>query len=106
MTKSNLFDDIPEVIEKEITEVLTLSSSVRIEKIISQGQCSPKNFWYDQSENEWVILLRGRAILEFENGEFVELDEGDYINIAAHTKHRVEWTAPYEENIWLAVFYK
>lgn len=106
MIKSNLLDNIPETIEREITEVLTQSNSIRIEKIISQGQGSPINFWYDQSENEWVILLRGSAILEFENGEFIQLDEGDYINIPAHTKHRIEWTASYEQNIWLAVFYK
>jgi cupin 2 domain-containing protein len=106
MIKYNLFDDIPEVIEREITEVLAQSSSVRIEKIVSQGQSSPENFWYDQEENEWVILLRGSAILEFENGEFIQLDEGDYINIPAHKKHRVEWTVIYEQTIWLAVFYK
>ena len=106
MNKSNLFDYIPEVIESEITDILTESSSLRIERIISQGQSSPVNFWYDQEENEWVILLRGRAVLEFEDGDFIHLDEGDYVNIPAHKKHRVEWSAPYEENVWLAVFYK
>ncbi len=84
MKKSYFFDDLPEDIEREITETLIQSSSVRIEKIVSQGQSSPINFWYDQPENEWVIVLRGSAILEFEGGEFIQLDEGDYINIPAH----------------------
>lgn len=106
MNKSYFFDDIPENIEREITETLIQSSSVRIEKIVSQGQRSPINFLYDQPENEWVILLRGSAILEFEGGEFIQLDEGDYINIPAHKNHRVEWTTPFEQTIWLAVFYK
>lgn len=106
MIKSNLFDDIPEIIESEITEVIAKSSSVRIEKIISQGQGSPINFWYEQQENELVILLRGRAILEFESGEFLHLEEGDYVNIPALKRHRVEWTPLHEQTIWLTVFYK
>ncbi len=31
---------------------------------------------------------------------------GDFVNIPAHKKHRVEWTTPDELTIWLAVFYK
>ena len=28
---------------------------------------SPEDFWYDQDKNEFVILVSGSAVLEFEN---------------------------------------
>ena len=77
----------------------------RIEKIMSQGHCSPEGFWYDQDENEWVTVLQGRAVLGFENGREIEMKPGDHLNIPAHQKHRIQWTDPEQETIWLAVFY-
>jgi len=35
----------------------------------------------------------------------VVLTAGDYLNIPAYIRHRVEWTAENEETIWLAVRY-
>jgi cupin 2 domain-containing protein len=90
---------------KERVEVLLEDNSVRIERIVSHGQASPADFWYDQDEDEWVLLVQGAARLRFEN-EVVEMKAGDFINIPAHRKHRVEWTAPDEPTIWLAVFYR
>lgn len=79
---------------------------VRIERIVSTGHPSPEGFWYDQDEHEWVVVLMGRAKLIFEgNSEPVEMGPGDYMNIPAHRKHRVEWTSPDEPTVWLAVFY-
>ncbi len=103
--KQNLFQDIPENIHEEFFETIIESDSVRIERIISKGQNSPPNFWYDQDKNEWVIVVKGKARLQFEEGSIIELGEGDFINIPAHQKHRVEWTDPNSETIWLAVFY-
>ena len=37
--------------------------------------------------------------------EAVIMKTGDYINIPAHRKHRVEWTDPEEDTIWLAIHY-
>ena len=59
-----------------------------------------------QKENEWVILLKGHAKLLFEKSDMIELFPGDNINIPTNTKHRVEWTDPVNETIWLAVFYQ
>ena len=74
--------------------------------IFSKGHASPENFWYDQAQNEWLIVLKGHARLRFaEEDQAVEMKRGDYINIPAHCKHRVEWTDPNEETIWLAVHY-
>jgi cupin 2 domain-containing protein len=35
----------------------------------------------------------------------VEMKPGDFLNIPAHRRHRVEWTTPGEPTIWLAVHY-
>ena len=103
--KQNVFDNIPNRIPREIIETLIEDKNVKVERIVSRGHSSPKGFWYDQDENEWVLLLRGQAKLLFENDEVIELLPGDYINISANKKHRVEWTDPESETIWLAVFY-
>lgn len=101
----NVFDHLPESIPEELVEVLAANQHVRIERIVSHGHFSPEGFWYDQDENEWVIVLKGAARLRFE-GHVMELKPGDFVNIPAHRKHRVEWTTPDEPTIWLAVFYK
>jgi cupin 2 domain-containing protein len=106
MDTSNIYSDIPKHIPNELIERVFQSESLRIERIISYGQSSPKDFWYDQEENEWVILLKGKAILKFNNNSSVELQEGDYLFIPAHKKHRVEWTDTNKKTIWLAVFFK
>lgn len=106
MTKGNVWADIPDRLPEELTEMLAGSRGVRIERIISQGHCSADGFWYDQDYNEWVLLLQGKAGLSFEGTPaIVELTAGDYINIPAHVRHRVAWTAEDTETIWLAVKY-
>lgn len=103
--KSNIFENIPYNIPKEIFKPIIENDSVKIERIVSKGHLSPANFWYDQDKNEWVIVLKEKAILEFEYDSRIELNEGDYLNISAHKKHRVSWTDPEQETIWLAVIY-
>ena len=104
--KQNLFTNSPKEIPDEIFETLAENKNIKIEKIISKGHSSPESFWYDQEENEWVILLKGKAKLRFENNTTTELLPGDFVNIPKHVKHRVDWTDPEIETIWLAVFYK
>ncbi|MGH8427200.1 MAG: cupin domain-containing protein [Gammaproteobacteria bacterium] len=82
-------------------------TGVKIERIVSKGQRSEPGFWYDQEQNEWVVLIRGEAELRFEDGNrSVRLTAGMHVNIPAHTRHRVEWTKQDEVTIWLAVFYQ
>lgn len=102
MKAQNIFSSIPEKIEQEIHERFLASDSVTIEKIVSKGQESP---WLDQSNNEWVMVIKGNATLVFADQSAVQLTAGDFINIPAHTKHRVAWTDPDTETIWLAVHY-
>jgi cupin 2 domain-containing protein len=87
-------------------QFLTLfeNGAVKIERIVSQSYQSPKNFWYDQPNTEWVIVLRGAATLEFQYGTLIEMKEGDYLLIPSHAKHRVSQTGP--ETVWLAVHVK
>lgn len=120
---TNLFASIPDVLPEELVETLLQADGVRIERIVSHGHASPPGLervphqdsasatseydthWYDQAESEWVLLVAGAARLRFED-KVIEMRPGDFVNIPAHTKHRVEWTSPKEKTIWLAVFYE
>lgn len=102
----NIFKEIPKEIPDEIFQKILSTDKLKIERILSKGHASPKEGWYDQNTNEWVILLKGKAKLTFkERKNPVELTPGDYINIPSHVKHRVEWTDPSQETIWLAIHY-
>ena len=100
----NLFKNMPDELPDELVEILAESSSVRIERIISDGHRSGEDFWYDQDENEWVLLMAGSAVLEFE-ARAVKLAAGDHLLIPAHQRHRIQSTSAAEKTIWLAVFF-
>jgi cupin 2 domain-containing protein len=106
MIPANVLANIPQPTADEFFETLVQRPHIKIERIVSHGHSSPKDFWYDQDMNEWVLLLKGRAKLLFE-GEAtqVEMIAGSYLEIPAHKKHRVEWTDPREDTVWLAVHY-
>ena len=106
MLTNNIFNAIPNTFAEELLEDIVKSGDVRIERILSKGHSSPEQGWYDQDENEWVIVLQGQGTLTFEDGSSVTLAAGDYINIPAHKKHKVSWTDPDTVTVWLAVFYK
>jgi cupin 2 domain-containing protein len=104
MTRPNLFGDLPQQLPDELITTLLDAANVRIERIISHGHASQPGFWYDQDRHEWVMVLRGAARLQFED-EIVEMKPGDFVNIPAHRRHRVEWTTSDEPTVWLAVHY-
>jgi len=104
---TNLFSNMPDKLPAELCETLLQSESVRIERIVSTGHATPDQTWYNQSEHEWIIVLKGEAKLLFDGDDTpLDLKPGSYINIPAHRKHRVEWTSPDEPTVWLAVFYR
>lgn len=106
MRKGNIYSDVPERCPEEISETLIGSERMSIQRIISDGHASPDGFWYDQDQSEWVLLLQGEAALRFDGQEeLVFLKSGDWIDIAAHVRHRVEWTDQKQKTVWLAVFY-
>lgn len=103
----NLFAGLPTALSEELVTILAENQHVRIERIVSTGHASPEGFWYDQEENEWVVVLKGEANLVFEgDDEPITMRPGDHVFIPAHHKHRVEWTTPNEPTVWLAVFYR
>ena len=104
MKKYNIFEEI--IIDKNEEKFFEIfkNETIKIEKIVSNGQTSPQNFWYEQEQNEFVLVLEGFAILEFEDKE-IELKKGDCLNIKAMQKHRVKFTSLDEPTIWFAVFY-
>ncbi len=78
-----------------------------MERIVSRAHVSPPDSWCDQDEHEWVAVLAGKAQLQIEGqDQLVTLGPGDMYDLPAHTKHRVVWTAPDKETIWLAVFWR
>ncbi|OZG71663.1 cupin [Hahella sp. CCB-MM4] len=101
----NIFDSIPQDLSAEVFERLAGNSQVKIERIISLGHRSPETGWYDQEQHEWVMVVKGEAVISFDNGNDVRLRTGDYLDIPARQKHKVSWTDPENETIWLAVFY-
>jgi len=104
---TRLLADLPASLPEELVSVLLATPHVRIERIVSTGQASPAGFWYDQDENEWVIVIEGSAAVQFAgDSEPVVLQRGSYLNIPAHKRHRVAWTDPNQKTVWLAIHYK
>ena len=92
---------------EELLTTLAERPGVRVERIVSTGQASPPGFWYDQDWGEWVVLLTGAARLRLaEEAEARRLAPGDWVDIPAHCRHRVEWTDPDQPSVWLTVHYR
>lgn len=89
----------------EIFETLCKGEGIHVERIISNGQTTPPDKWYDPLRNEWVVLLQGRASLELENGKIIHLSKGDHLLIPAGQKHRVSYTSKTPHCIWIAVHF-
>jgi len=89
--------------ESEVFETLLKTGDLLVERIISHGQATATGEWYDQDQDEWVVLLTGKASIRFSPGEIIELLPGDYLFIPAHQRHRVESASADPECIWLAI---
>ncbi len=103
-SRNNIFASMPPRSSDERFETLWKNEHFQLERIVSQGHATPAGQWYDEDQDEWVILLQGNARLQIEDQEQpISLDPGDYLLIPAHTRHRVEWTDPDRTTIWLAI---
>ncbi len=103
---SNLLADVPARLTEEFFTTILKTADLRIERIVSTGQATPPGDWLAQDRSEWVMILSGSAGLRFED-ETVErrLGPGDYIDIAAGRRHRVQWTDGAAPTVWLAIHY-
>jgi cupin 2 domain-containing protein len=91
---------------EEKFETLLQTPAFLLERITSLGHTTPLGQWYDQIRDEWVMLIQGAAQLRMENCEsLVNLLPGDHIHLPAHCRHRVEWTDPDQETVWIALHY-
>lgn len=100
----DLFNRTSDTIGDEFFEKLLLLDGLKIERIVSNGQSTPVNEWYDQDWNEWVLLVSGEALMRLEHEvEVRHLRAGNWLLLPAHCRHRVEWTLPGQETIWLAL---
>ena len=104
LRRGNLFAALPRRQAEEQIDLLVEGAGVRIERIVSTGQASPRGFWYDQPDDEFVVLLTGAARLRFEEGDVTaDMKPGDWVEIPAHMRHRVEATHAESATVWLAV---
>lgn len=102
-TPRNIFapPETPVPASREIFESLVECHGVKVERIISHSAASPEGVWYDQEHDEWVLLLKGEAVLHLHPDTLISLKTGDHLFLPAHQKHRVASTAA--ETLWLAV---
>ncbi len=107
MTKIlNLFAELPDASCGERFDPLFQRNGLLVERIVSQGQVTPDAEWYDQSWDEWILLLAGSAEIVIEGDEYpTQLVPGDSMLFPARCRHRVTGTAPDSKTVWLAVHY-
>lgn len=100
-TRGNFFAPLTKAVDRELVETLVDDPTVRI---VSTGQVTPEGYWYDQTEHEFVLLLCGAAVLHFEaDKRRITLAAGDWVEIPAHVRHRVDWIDPDAPTVWLAM---
>lgn len=99
--QGNLFASLSAATDGERFETLFASPACRVERILSFGHASPPGFWYEQAEDEWVVLVAGCAVLAFAGGRMLDLRAGDWVSLPARCRHRIESVSA--DAIWLAV---
>ena len=103
----NFFENLPDAASGEIIQQRCRAAGGFIERIITHGQTTPAGEWLDQSTDEWVLLLRGAARLQFEDqADEIRMRPGDELWIPAGSRHRVSWTPANETTLWLAVHFE
>ena len=102
---ANMFDLPAKLPPQELFETLFNNEQVLIERVVSTGQVTPPGEWYDQEQNEWLMVLQNSEELSYENNSRIKLTRGDYLLIPAHQKHRVEYTSTEPPCIWLTIFF-
>lgn len=101
----NIFELPDKLSSQELVDSLLDNDRVLIERIVSTGQITPEGEWYDQEQNEWLIVLQGEGELSYVDNSHIKLTTGDYLFIPAHQKHRVEYTSTKPPCIWLTIFF-
>ena len=95
----NIYDYITPSKGEEFTLLLE-KENIKITRIVSSDNLYDTH--YCQKEDEFVILLKGKATLEVEGKETI-LNKGDTLFIPAKTEHKVLTTK--KGTLWLAVHF-
>ncbi|MBI3444254.1 MAG: cupin domain-containing protein [Magnetospirillum sp.] len=99
-----LFSDLPDQFDDERFDPLLQGGGFRLLRIVSNGQSTPDGLWLDQDDDEWVLVLKGAAMVMIEGEAKAHgLAPGDWLYLPAHCRHRVEWTAQDQPTVWLAL---
>ncbi len=98
----NLLDNIPSTSKDEIFKTIVSNDNVKIERILSYGQTTPKDYWYDQDEDEFIYIVQGKAKIKYDDETIYTLNTNDSLYIQAHQKHQVIYTS--NPTVWLAIF--
>ena len=98
MRTGNLFADAAPPEEGERFETILSHRNLVIERITSSAALTLRE--YVQTQDEWVVLVRGEAQLRVA-GEPVVLEAGDHLFLPAGMPHTVECVS--DGAIWLAV---
>jgi cupin 2 domain-containing protein len=103
-TLGHLFADLPDASTQEQFQTLAAAAGARVERIVSCGQTTPPDEWYDQDHDEWVVVLQGsaRLVIEGQPGE-ISLGEGDWVDLPTRCRHRVSFTSSEPPCVWLAI---
>ena len=103
----NLLRDLPAAGPDEHFEALLERPGLRVERIVSHGHITPPGEWYDQANDEWVVVLRGEAGLRLaDEPRTRRLGPGDWLRLPAGCRHRVEWTTADGPTVWLALHHQ
>jgi cupin 2 domain-containing protein len=104
MKTGSMFDDVPAKLDAEQVTDLVREGGVCIKRIVSTGHATG---WLDPDDEEWVIVLKGAAVLRFEEGNRkLTMRPGDWCYISTGCRHRVEETSDKEPTVWIAVHFK
>ena len=95
---NNLFASLNPPNQGERFDTLLAHRNLHIERIVSTADID--SIEYVQEQDEWVLLLRGAAVMQVAD-ETVTLGEGDYLFLPANTPHRVERCEA--GTLWLAI---
>ncbi len=91
--------------DEEFMETIFIGRQFRIERIVSRGHTTTADQWYEQPQDEWVLLATGSASLEIENNCLLHLCAGDYLMLPAGLRHRVTYTSKLNPCVWLAIHF-
>ena len=102
--KGNIFKDPPlNEFQPESFETLVKTMAIHIERIVTNPHFQAPGQWFDQENDEWVLLAEGEAEIELITGEIIKLKKGDYFLIPSLMRHRLYSVSNNPGCVWLGI---